>query len=148
MSTWRRRIPILGLALVCLTAAAYAVAMPADERQQPLNAAVVDLGTAARIDVSEGATVVLSGQFGAETTDDDEIKREASLAASSGGATGEAEIELDAADRSKQELEVEVAGLKASAEYQVLIDGQLAGTLNTDARGRGNVELSRGTNSH
>ena len=144
MAKWKKRGPILGLVALCLGAAAYATAMPADETQQPLPSAIADLSSVARVEVSENSTVVLSGQFGAEESDGDEIKREAVLTGTAG--TGEAEVELDAADRTKQELEVEVEGLKASTTYQVLVDGQVAGTLTTDARGEGNLELSRNTN--
>ena len=147
MAKWRLRIPILGLMLVCFIATAFAVRMPADEVQQPLAANVGDLATVSRIEVRDHATPLLSGEFGAETTDDDEIKREATLtSAGAGAAKGNAEIELDAADRTEQELEVEVEGLAPRATYQIVIDGQLAGTMTTDARGRGNIELSRGTN--
>ena len=144
MAKWKKRGPILGLMALCLGAAAFATAMPADEMQQPLPSAIADLSSAARVEVSENSTVVLSGQFGAEETDGDEIKREAVLTGTTG--KGEAEVELDTADRTKQELEVEVEGLKATTTYQVLVDGQVAGTLTTDARGEGNLELSRNTN--
>lgn len=146
MATWKKRGPILGLVVVCLTAAVYATAMPTDEAQQPLPAAVADLATVSRVEVVENNTVILTGQFGAEIDDGDEIKREATLTATGGTAKGEAEVELDTADRSKQELEVEAEGLTARATYQVMVDGQQAGTFTTDARGKGNLELSRGTN--
>jgi hypothetical protein len=147
MAIWKKRGPMLGLVVVCLTAAVYATGMPLDEAQRPLPAGIVDLATATRVEVAENNTVVLSGQFGGEIDDDDEVKREAVLTATGGStAKGEAEIELDTADRSKQELEVEVEGLTARATYQVMVDGQVAGTMTTDARGKGNLELARGTN--
>jgi hypothetical protein len=107
---------------------------------------VADLATVSRVEVVENNTVILTGQFGAEIDDGDEIKREAPLTAPSGAAKGEAEVEMDTADRSKQELEVEVEGLTARATYHVTVDGQQAGTFTTDARGKGSLELSRGTN--
>jgi hypothetical protein len=146
MAKWKTRGPILGLAVVCLTAAVYAAAMPAQEVQQPLPGAVADLATAARVEVTLNGTIVLSGQFGQESQDGDEVKREATLTPASGSGKGEAEVELDAADRTKQELEVDVEGLTARTTYQVLVDGQLAGSLTTDARGKGSLELSRNTN--
>ena len=147
MAKWKKRGPILGLAVVCLTAAVYATGMPAAEVQEPLPPAVADLATVSRIEVAENATIVLSGTFGAEVNAGSEIKREAPLTATMDTeATGEAEVELDAADRSKQELEVEVEGLTARATYQVMVDGQVAGAITTDARGKGSLELSRGTN--
>ena len=147
MAKWKKRWPVLGLAVVCLTAAVYAAAMPAYETQQPLPAGVPDLTGVARVDVTENGNVVLAGQFGAEVADDDEIKRGAPLTATSGTAKGEAEIELDTNDRTKQEFEVDVEGLTARTTYQVLIDGQVAGTITTDARGRGSLELSRNSNA-
>lgn len=150
MAKWKKRGPILGLAAVCMMAAVYATAMPTQEVQQPLPDTIADLAAATRVEVAQNSTVVLAGEFGAEQPDGDEIKREANLAASANGsesrAEGEAEIELDTADRSKQELEIEVEGLAAQATYQVLVDGQVAGTITTDARGEGNLELSRNTN--
>ena len=146
MSKWKKRLPIAGLVLVCLTALAYTVSMPAQELQRPLPEGVADLATVARVDVSLNGTVVLSGQFGSEIDDGDEIKREAPLTGSAGNAKGEAEVELDADDRTKQELEVDVTGLSAQTTYQVQLDGQLVGTIETDARGRGSLELSRNTN--
>ena len=147
MAKWKKRWPILGLVLVCLTAAVYAGAMPAQEVQQPLPSGIADLATVSRIEVAENNAVVLAGQFGPEAEDGDEIKREAELSASNGNGKGEAEVELDAADRTKQELEVDVEGLTARTTYQVLVDGQVAGTFTTDARGKGSLELSRNTNS-
>jgi hypothetical protein len=146
MAKWKTRWPILGLAIVCLVAAIYTVRMPAQEVQQPLPTTVPDLAAVSRVEVSENGTVVLAGQFGPEEDDGDEVKREAKLAASAGEGEGEAEVELDAGDRSRQELEVDVERLKASTTYQVLVDGQMAGTLTTDARGKGSLELSRNTN--
>jgi hypothetical protein len=146
MAKWKRHGPLLGLALVATMAAAYAVAMPAQELQQPLATSIGDLATASRIEVHQAGTVVLSGQFGAETVDDDEIKREAALAPTAGAGKGEAEIELDASDRTKQELEVEVEGLNPRTAYELVIDGQPAGAITTDSRGRASVEFSRGTN--
>jgi hypothetical protein len=145
MATWKKHGPILGLVVVCLTAAVYATAMPKVDVQQPLPQTVTDLATASRIEVAENNTVVLSGQFGAEIDDGDEVKREAVLAAAAGAAKGEAEVELDAKDRAKQELEVEVEGLTAQTTYQVLVDGQVAGTITTDGRGQGELELARAT---
>ena len=146
MAIWKKRGPIIGLAIVCMMVAAYATGMPSPETQQPLPDSVADLSAATRVEVSENGTVVLSGQLGAEIDDGDEKKRTALLAAASGNAKGEAEVELDSADRTKQELEVEVEGLKARTAYQVAVDGQVAGTITTDVRGKGNLELSRNTN--
>ena len=146
MSKWKKRGPVLGLVALCLTAAAYAAAMPAQEVQGSLPETIADLATVTRVEVAENSNIVLSGQFSAERTDDDEIKREAQLNATGGKAAGEAEVELDAADRRKQELEVDVEGLTAQSTYQVLIDGQVAGTITTDSRGKGSLELSRNTN--
>lgn len=147
MAKWKTRGPILGLAAVCLLATAYAAAMPAQGTEQALPATVGDLATATRVEVSENSTVVLSGTLGAEETDGDEIKREAPLTATSGNAKGEAEIEIDTNDRTQQELEVEVEGLTARTTYQVLVDGQVAGTITTDVRGKGSLELTRSSNS-
>jgi hypothetical protein len=146
MATWKKRGPILGLALVCLMVAAYATGMPSPETQQPLPSTVPDLASATRVEVSDNGTVVLSGQLGPESDDGDEMKRLAQLTPASGNAKGEAEVELDTADRAKQELEVEVEGLTARTTYQVTVDGQMAGTITTDVRGKGNLELSRNTN--
>jgi hypothetical protein len=145
MAKWKKRGPILGLVIVCLAAAAYATAMPPQEVQQPLPNTIADLATVTRVEVAENSTVILSGQLGPEETDGDEIKREARLTGSVARAEGEAEVELDAADRTKQELEVEVEGLTARTTYQVLVDGQVAGTITTDVRGEGSLELSRPT---
>jgi hypothetical protein len=130
-----------------LTAALYATAMPPDEMQQPLPASAADLATANRVEIAENREIRLSGQFGAEIDDGDEIKREAVLQPPAGDAKGEAEIELNADDRSRQELEVEVEGLTAKTVYQVLLDGTVVGTITTDVRGKGDLELARGTNS-
>jgi hypothetical protein len=146
MATWKKRGPILGLAAVCVMVAAYATGMPVAEIQKPLPSTIADLGTVSRVEVALDATVVLSGQFGPETVDGDEIKREAVLAAAAGNGTGEAEVELDTADRAKQELEIEVEGLTVRTTYQVLVDGHVAGTFTTDVRGKGSLELSRNTN--
>jgi hypothetical protein len=145
MAKWKSRGPILGLAIICLTAAVYAGAMPAQEVQQPLPTTVADLATVSRVEVAQNGTVVLAGQFGPEENDGDEIKREAPLTGSS-NAKGEAEVELNADDRARQELEVDVEGLTAQTAYQVLVDGQVAGTLTTNARGKGSLEMSRNTN--
>jgi hypothetical protein len=146
MATWKKRGPVLGLVGVCLMAAAYATAMPSQEVQQPLPATVADLATVSRVEVAENSTVVLTGNFGGEESDGDEIKREAPLTAANGNGTGEAEVELDSADRTRQELEVDIEGLTARTTYQVLIDGQVVGTITTDVRGKGSLELSRNTN--
>ena len=143
MAKWKKRGPIFGLVLVCLTAVAYATAMPPQEVQQPLPMTIADLATVTRVEVAENSTVLLSGQFGVEEADGTEVKREARLTGADGEAEGEAEVELDAADRAKQELEVEVEGLRPRTTYQVLVDGQVAGTITTDVRGEGSVELSR-----
>jgi hypothetical protein len=129
-------------------AATYAVTSPMQDAEQPLAAAVADLATVSQIEVRDGNTVVLSGQFGAEVADDDEIKRTALLTSAAGGAAkGEAEIELDADNRANQELEVAVEDATARVTLQVFLDGQLAGTFQTNARGKGNMELSRGTDT-
>ena len=145
MAKWKRRVPILGLMAVCLTAAVYAAAMPAAEAQQPLPTTIADLATVSRVELTHNGGVVLAGQFGAEIDDGDEVKREATLTGADGAGKGDAEVELDTADRTKQELEVDVEGLGPQATYQVLVDGQVAGTLTTDARGKGSLELSRNT---
>jgi hypothetical protein len=119
--------------------------MPAQEVQHPLPETIADLATVSRVEISENGTVVLAGEFGAEENDGDEVKREARLAPSAGNGEGEAEIELDAADRTRQELEIEVEDLTARTTYQVLVDGQMAGTITTDVRGRASLELSRPT---
>jgi hypothetical protein len=146
MSKWKKRLPLAGLGIICLTALAYTVSMPAQELQRPLPDSVADLAKVTRVDVSLNGTVVLSGQFGNEIDDGDEIKREAPLTGSAGNAAGEAEVELDTDDRTKQELEIDVTGLSARSTYEVRLDGELIGTIVTDARGRGSLELSRNTN--
>jgi hypothetical protein len=144
MAKWKQRGLIFGLVVVGLTAAAYATGMSSQDVQQPLPATIGNLAAVTRVEVAEQSAVVLSGQFGAEERDGDELKREAQLTGAD-GANGEAEIELDADDRTRQEFEVEVEGLRASTTYQVLVDGQVAGTITTDARGEGSLELSRTT---
>lgn len=146
MAKWQKRGPILGLAALCVAAAAYATAMPSQEIQQPLPDTVADLATVTRVEVAANSTVILSGTFGPEENDGDEIKREAPLTASSGNGKGEAEVELNAEDRTRQELEVDVEALTARTTYQVLVDGNVVGTITTDVRGKGSLELSRNTN--
>ena len=144
MAKWKRQGPILGLIIVCLTAAVYAMATPTQAVRQSLPDVVPDLATVSRVEVAENGNVVLAGQLGPEAADGDEVQREAALTATAGDAAGEAEVEIEAADRTKQELEVEVERLTARTTYQVLVDGHVAGTITTDARGRGSLELTRG----
>ena len=146
MAKTKRLGPLVALAVVCAVAAAYAVTSPMQDAEQPLPAAVADLATVSQIEVRDGSSVVLSGQFGAEEVDGEEVKRMAPLTPAAGSAIkGEAEVELDADNRANQELEVSVEGATARATLQVFVDGQLAGTFQTNARGKGDIELSRGT---
>ena len=143
MSRWKKFGPVLGLAIVILMASAYTTAMPVQTSQE-LPGTVGDLATITRIEIAENSTVVLAASLGPEEQDGNEFTREARLEAESGTAHGEVEIEIDAADRTRQEIEVEVEGLTPQTTYQVLLDGQVAGIITTDERGEGSVDLSRG----
>ena len=144
MARSKRFGPVVALAAVCVLAGVYAAAMPTAEEQQSLPQQIADLSSVTRVEISDGNSVVLSGQFGAEVADDDEMKREAVLADAAGAqAAGEAEIEMDTNNREEQELEVEVRGLSPKGTYQVLLDGAPIGALTMDARGRGSVEFAR-----
>ena len=145
MAFSKRIGPLVALVIVCAVAATYAVTSPMQDAEQPLPASIADLATVSQVEVRDGSAVVLSGQFGAEVEDGDDIKRVAPLTAATGAAKGEAEVEFDADNRANQELEVSVEGATARATLEVFIDGQLAGSFQTNARGKGDIELTRGT---
>jgi hypothetical protein len=136
-----RKLPIIGLMLVC-AGAAYAVAQNLPAGQIP--AGIGDLNTVSQVQVrGQDGQVVLAGQFGEATTEDGETERTARLTATAGAnASGQAEIEVvTRGTRVERELELEVDGLAANTSYSFLIDQQQAATFTTDAKGGAEVEL-------
>lgn len=136
-----RRLPIIGLMLVCV-GAAYAVAQNLPAGQIPTG--IGDLSTAVQAEVrSQDGQVVLAGQFGEATTEDGETERTARLTATAGAsATGQAEIELVTRGTTvEREVELEVDGLSPKTTYSFVIDQQHAASFTTDAKGGAKVEL-------
>ena len=142
MALLRRRLPVIGLIVVCL-GAAYAVAQSAP-RPSVIPAAIGDLATAVQAEVrGADGQVVLAGQFGEASLDGNETERSARLTATAGSqATGTAEIELVTRGNTiERELELEADGLAANTSYTFVIDQQTAATFTTDARGSVEIEL-------
>jgi hypothetical protein len=85
---------------------------------------------------------VLSGQFAPRTSTVHDALRVALLVGGTGSAVGNAEIELNRHPNGVlvQELEIVVEGLSPHAAYQVVVDGQAIGVLNTDGRGAAEFE--------
>jgi hypothetical protein len=145
-----RRKTTMGLigvgTVACLLSAVGLARLDGSDEAGTLPAALGDLSRASAVEVKDAeGRVVLSGTFGAEQKDDDGAReRKAALAATSGPAKGEAEIEVTADATPRVELEIEVENLAASQTFTVYVDGQQAATLTTDARGKAEVELSSG----
>jgi hypothetical protein len=131
----------VGLAIASLSVAAGMVV--ALEAEQPLPADVGDLSAVTRIEVKDSAgTVWFNGQFGEPVEKNGERERKAVLTGT-GGATCEAEIETrTTAGRTHQELEVDVAGLPPGTTLSVTVDDRPVATFTTDAKGKGEIELS------
>ena len=128
---------------VVALAAAGAAYLKAEETRPRLSAEAGDLSAATTVEVKDAAgRVVLSGTFGAATTDDDgAAERKAPLA---GDGSGEAEVEVEkrASGAPVQELEIDVKGLGAATTYTIHVDGRAAGSFTTDAAGEAEVEMS------
>jgi hypothetical protein len=141
-----RKLPLIGLVLVCL-AAAYAAVYAASEyqeTQQTLPAAVGDLNAVSAIEVrTESGTAVLSGTFGTAKVSGGETERNATLAAAAGqSGKGTAEIEINRnGDRLERELEIDVEGLSPNANYVIFVDGQQVSSFTTNDKGAAEVEM-------
>ena len=142
MARLKRRLPIIGLIIVCL-GAAYTVAQSVPAATT-IPAAIGDLATAVQAEVrASDGRVVLAGQFGEATLDGRETERSATLTATAGStAKGSAEIELVARDgKVERELELEAEGLSPNTSYTFVVDQQTAATFTTDAQGAVELEL-------
>jgi hypothetical protein len=132
-------IPITTLMTVFLgTAFAASQATPRTPSSLP------DLTAVAQVEIraADGA-VVLAGQFGAATTEDDETERDAPLSGvgTASGASGTAEFEAIArGNQTERELEIDVEGLPANTSFNVVIDGQVVATFTTDSDGEAEIE--------
>jgi len=101
-----------------------------------------DLRNAAAAEVRDAQGIVLlKGEFVAVDEDDDDVERKAALKAtpSSGGASGEAEVEFPKTGVVEQEVEFSAKGLTRGAKYSFVIDGKVIGTA--PSRNDGSIEL-------
>ena len=142
MARLKRRLPVIGLMVVCL-GAAYAVAqnLPAPTT---IPESIGDLTTAVQAEVrAADGKAVLAGPFGEAVLDGRETERTARLAATAGGtATGTAEIELVTRDgKVERELELDAEGLAPNTSYTFVVDQATAATFTTDGKGSAELEL-------
>ena len=141
MSTkFKAILSVMGVSAVLST---FALARTNEDQALPAEAG--DLSTAAAIEVRDaGGQALLSGTFGpGEKDDDGDVERRADLRAASGGARGEAEIEISSrAGEPPQELEFEVQGLPASTSLGLFLDGRQITTFTTDEQGRASAEMA------
>ena len=138
MTDKRQIFPIAGL-FATMAVAAYMVVQlhgqsrPAADFSQAATAEVRDLQGQA----------ILSGQFAPVPEEDDDLERKAPLAAagSNSGPRGEAEIEVDKGDMSRQEIEFTVVDLAPGTQVTFVVDGQTVGQATADERGRAELEI-------
>lgn len=126
------------LAVAVAMAAAICAGGPIFAQQSGRTPALGDVSSAKQVAVrdSAGATV-LEGNFDHRQERDGDIDKDARLTGG-GGAYGEADIDIERSG--SVELEIEVRGLAANETFGVWIDGRQVGTLQTNARGRAEVE--------
>jgi hypothetical protein len=141
------RTLVIILSAVTLAGGAAAAVLFAADDKRPLPAELGDVSAARAIEVKDAAgRTVLHGELGAaETADDGDVERKATLAARDGsGASGEAEIEVSRSSSGavEQEVEIDVEKLSPSATYTLLVDGRPAATFTTDDKGGAEVELA------
>ena len=145
----RRTLTIIlsAAAIVAVTGGAITFARAeAEEQQFTLPAEFTDLAAIAAIEVRDASgSVVLHGTFAGTPEADGNLERKAKLAAKDGSAaTGEAEIEIEKSEKTgavKVEVDLDVAKLAASTAYSFHLDGRLAASFTTDAKGEAEVEL-------
>ncbi len=132
------------LAFVC--AAGLAEPLAAQTPTPPLPADVGDLSNAQFMIVKDSAgTIVLSGRLIRQPADGDEVEREGDLIGTGDFATakGRAEVEVkQVGEHLEQEVELAVKGLPAKTTYAVFIDTKQIGTITTNDRGLGELELA------
>ena len=138
----RTKAGVAAVAVALGLAGAIAVSVEAADQMGQLPASMADLSAAREVQVRDASDqVVLVGTFAAANA---EGERKAALSASSGTARGEAEVEPLDRNGAGFELEVDVEGLTANASYAIHVDGTVAGTVTTDAAGKGEIELTSG----
>ena len=141
MTDKRQIFPIAGL-FATMAAATYMV-VQLHAQSQPAG----DFSNAATAEVRDmQGQVILRGQFAAVAEEDDDLERKAPLAAAGAdsGPRGEAEIEVDKGDVSRQEIEFSVVDLAPGTRVTFVIDGQIVGQATANGRGRAELEIDAG----
>jgi hypothetical protein len=114
--------------------------------QRGLPLSFAQLHDVSRVEViGPGGEVLLRGTFVTKQESASDMDREATLSAVTGAAKGLAEIEIERTNNvtTKDEIEVAVEGLPASAAHKLMVDGQEATTFSTTSRGKAELKLSR-----
>jgi hypothetical protein len=136
-----QRASIAGLVLTAVLAT-IGVAQLSGERAAQITG---DFRNAAVAEVRNDANqVLLRGTFMAVDADDaGEVERHAKLESMVAGATltGEAEVEYQTDEPTKQEVELTAEGVTAGSTVTLWIDGTTVTTATADKRGRVSVEL-------
>jgi hypothetical protein len=88
--------------------------------------------------------VLLSGTFGPEDSDKDDSELEALLTGTGSKAKGRAEIEYEQKNNAitKQELDLELEGLAASANVTIVIDGKDLRSITVDKSGDADLKFA------
>ena len=138
-------IPAIGLAAI-VAMSGYHVAQLA---AQGLPAGA-DLSNAATVELRDAqGAAVLRGQFAAVESTDGEQERHAALgpAGADTDAAGEAEVEVSRSSAGvlQQEVEIEVSNVAPNATWTLVIDGNTVGTLTSDSKGHGELEIESGS---
>jgi hypothetical protein len=132
------------MALIAVVGVAFgALAVGAMESKRALPAEAGDLAGATRVEVKDASgQSVLAADLGDAVESAGERERKAVLSGT-GGARGEAEVELVTANGvTYQELEVDVEGVAPHAVLTVSVDGRALGSFTADAKGEAEIELS------
>jgi hypothetical protein len=139
MNDTRQLIPIAGL-VATFAMSAYMVTQLSGQSAPPTG----DFRTAAIAEVHDAqGQPLLRGEFMAVEEEDDDVERKARLAPTGGDAdaNGEAEIEFANVTPAQQEVEFSVRNLEPGTMVTLLIDGQTIGQATVDRRGRAEVEI-------
>jgi len=131
-----------GLVAVCAAATIAVVQLDGEQASSIAG----DFRNAAVAEVHDAqGQVLLRGTFvSAESDDEGEVERLATMTAASPDVTasGEAEVEYETNAPSEQEVELTLTGVTAGAEINFVIDGQRVATTKADQRGRVAIEVA------
>jgi hypothetical protein len=137
--TRQQWIPLVGL-VATIAVALYAVVQLQGQAQAP----TADFTKATTVQVKDAqGRIVLQGEFMAPVEEDGGLERRATLAPTGidADAFGEAEIEFAKTAVTTQEVEFAVRNVEPGARFSFVIDGIDVASVNSDRRGRAEVEL-------